>query len=59
MTLRTINKDFKKGIFIAGGITSLNDISQLKTAGIEGVIIGKALYEGKFELKEALNIVRE
>jgi phosphoribosylformimino-5-aminoimidazole carboxamide ribotide isomerase len=39
--------------FIAsGGIRSLSDISMLEEAGCKGVIIGKAIYEGKITLKE-------
>jgi phosphoribosylformimino-5-aminoimidazole carboxamide ribotide isomerase len=45
----------------SGGISSLADIKQLKQAsedptvcGIDSVIVGKALYEGRFTLAEAL-----
>lgn len=41
-------------IIAAGGISSINDLSALKKVGVEGVVIGKALYENKFTLKEAL-----
>jgi phosphoribosylformimino-5-aminoimidazole carboxamide ribotide isomerase len=41
-------------IIAAGGISSLNDLAALKWVGVEGVVIGKALYEGRFTLKEAL-----
>jgi phosphoribosylformimino-5-aminoimidazole carboxamide ribotide isomerase len=44
-------------IIAAGGISSLNDLTALKRIGIEGVVIGKALYEGRFTLKEALKAV--
>ncbi len=41
--------------FIAsGGIHSLDDLAHLKQDNTSGVIIGKALYEGRFNLKEAL-----
>ncbi|MFH0763352.1 MAG: 1-(5-phosphoribosyl)-5-[(5-phosphoribosylamino)methylideneamino]imidazole-4-carboxamide isomerase [Candidatus Omnitrophota bacterium] len=45
-------------IIASGGISSLADIYKLKSLekyGLRGVIIGKALYEGKFSLKEALS----
>lgn len=51
-------KDWKQAgfeIICAGGVSSLNDIRQLKAAGIDGAIIGKALYESKIDLKEAIN----
>lgn len=43
-------------IIVAGGISSIADIKKLKIMGIEGVIVGKALYEGKFKIKEANNV---
>jgi phosphoribosylformimino-5-aminoimidazole carboxamide ribotide isomerase len=44
-------------IIAAGGIGSLSDLAALKRVGVEGVVIGKALYEGRFTLKEALKSV--
>ena len=44
----------------SGGISSLEDIQRLKSAsecGIDSVIVGKALYEGRFTLREALREV--
>ena len=44
-------------IIASGGIATLRDISALKkyeNKGISGVIIGKALYEGRFTLSQAL-----
>ncbi len=44
-------------VIVAGGISSLKDIEQLSSIkGVEGVIIGKALYEGRIDLEEALKI---
>jgi len=57
-TLTAIVKRFRKGLFIAGGISSLDDLVWLKTIGVEGVVVGKALYERRFSLVEALNIAR-
>jgi phosphoribosylformimino-5-aminoimidazole carboxamide ribotide isomerase len=42
----------------SGGVSSLQDLSDLRAVsdcGIDSVIIGKALYEGKFTLEAALN----
>ena len=44
-------------IIAAGGIGSLNDLAALKRVGVEGAVIGKALYEGRFTLAEALKSV--
>lgn len=43
-------------VIAAGGISSLEQIKVLKHIGVEGVIIGKALYTGDIELKEALEM---
>ncbi len=51
-------KEWKKAdfeIICAGGISSTEDIKDLKAIGASGAIIGKALYEGKITLKEVLN----
>jgi len=38
----------------SGGVSSLADLRALKAAGAPGAIVGRALYEGKFTLPEAL-----
>ena len=44
-------------IIAAGGIGGLNDLVALKRVGVAGAVIGKALYDGRFTLKEALKSV--
>lgn len=39
-------------LIASGGISSLSDIRMVQKAGCEGVIIGKALYEGKIKISE-------
>lgn len=39
-------------LIASGGVSSLDDIRQLHEAGIPAVVFGKALYEGRFTLKE-------
>jgi phosphoribosylformimino-5-aminoimidazole carboxamide ribotide isomerase len=46
-------------VIAAGGIGSLGDLAALNQVGVEGVVIGKALYEGRFTLKEAIKTVEE
>ncbi|MEX2681886.1 MAG: 1-(5-phosphoribosyl)-5-[(5-phosphoribosylamino)methylideneamino]imidazole-4-carboxamide isomerase [Candidatus Sigynarchaeota archaeon] len=41
-------------VFAAGGTRNLGDIKDLREVGAAGVIIGKALYEGKIDLAAAL-----
>ncbi|HET7535340.1 MAG TPA: 1-(5-phosphoribosyl)-5-[(5-phosphoribosylamino)methylideneamino]imidazole-4-carboxamide isomerase [Candidatus Didemnitutus sp.] len=38
----------------SGGVSSLDDLRVLRTTGATGAIVGRALYENKFTLKEAL-----
>jgi len=44
----------KPPVIAAGGISSLNHLKMLKSLGAEGAIVGKALYTGDIDLKEAL-----
>ena len=51
----------KKPVVASGGISSLADIaalSALHEIGVEGAIVGKALYAGAFTLQEALTITK-
>lgn len=41
-------------VIASGGITTLKDLHELKKCGVYGVIVGKALYEKRFTLKEAM-----
>ena len=43
----------------SGGVSSLNDLRELKKAGCAGAILGKAMYEKAFTLAEALEAVKE
>lgn len=42
-------------IIASGGITTLDDIRRLRSLGLYGAIIGKALYNGNLTLEEVLN----
>ena len=39
-------------LIASGGVSCMNDLYQLKELGCEGVILGKAIYEGNITLKE-------
>lgn len=43
-------------VIASGGISSLDDLVKLKAINVAGVIIGKALYNGNFSLKDALEL---
>ncbi|MGD0070484.1 MAG: 1-(5-phosphoribosyl)-5-[(5-phosphoribosylamino)methylideneamino]imidazole-4-carboxamide isomerase [Candidatus Bathyarchaeia archaeon] len=56
-TLKQACQSRNAKVIAAGGIGSINDLIALKRIGVEGAVIGKALYEGRFTLKEAINKV--
>ncbi len=46
----------------SGGVSSLEDLKRLKAAsgcGIDSVIVGKALYEGRFTVRQAIEVLAE
>ncbi|WP_319508824.1 1-(5-phosphoribosyl)-5-[(5-phosphoribosylamino)methylideneamino]imidazole-4-carboxamide isomerase [uncultured Methanolobus sp.] len=46
-------------VIASGGVTSLDDLIALKKTGAKAVVVGSALYTGKFTLPEAINIISE
>jgi phosphoribosylformimino-5-aminoimidazole carboxamide ribotide isomerase len=61
---RKIIKDFAEStglsVYIAGGINRIEDIIYLRglqNIGVKGAIIGKALYENRIDLSEAIRVV--
>lgn len=45
-------------IIASGGITEIADIKKLAELGLEAVIIGRALYEGRLNLSDAINAAK-
>ncbi|MDR2655682.1 MAG: 1-(5-phosphoribosyl)-5-[(5-phosphoribosylamino)methylideneamino]imidazole-4-carboxamide isomerase [Oscillospiraceae bacterium] len=41
-------------IIASGGISFLSEITELKNTGVHGAIIGKAIYEGRLDLRQVL-----
>jgi phosphoribosylformimino-5-aminoimidazole carboxamide ribotide isomerase/phosphoribosylanthranilate isomerase len=57
--LKSVCSVTKKPVIASGGIATLEDISalaKLQSIGIEGAIVGKALYAGAFTLEQALKV---
>ncbi len=57
--LREITSRTPKPVVASGGVSSLDDIAALRDLvphGVEGAIVGKALYAGAFTLAEALDV---
>lgn len=42
-------------LIASGGVSSIDDIKGLDTAGIPAVVFGKAIYEGRIDLKELMS----
>jgi phosphoribosyl isomerase A len=60
--LKEVMQRTKKPVVASGGISSLQDIRDLRalvSQGLEGAILGKSLYAGKFTLQQALAIANE
>ena len=49
----------KVSVIAAGGISSLDRILRLARSGVEAAIVGRAIYTGHVNLKEALNAINE
>ncbi|MCS7046304.1 MAG: 1-(5-phosphoribosyl)-5-[(5-phosphoribosylamino)methylideneamino]imidazole-4-carboxamide isomerase, partial [Gemmataceae bacterium] len=42
-------------VIASGGVTTLNEVRQLAAMGVAGCIVGRALYEGRLNLKDILH----
>ena len=42
------------GVILAGGVGSIDDLLRAKASAVAGVVVGRALYEGRFTLAQAL-----
>ncbi len=49
---KEILKNSKVNLIASGGVSNIEDLYKVKEIGCEGVIIGKAIYEGRITLKE-------
>ena len=49
-----LKKSVDLPIVYSGGITTIDDIRKLNESGVEGIVIGSALYKDKIDLTEAL-----
>lgn len=57
--ISTLIEAIGQPVIAAGGISSLNHLKMLKKLGVEGAIVGKALYTGDIDLKKALSEVNQ
>jgi phosphoribosylformimino-5-aminoimidazole carboxamide ribotide isomerase len=45
-------------VVASGGVASLDDVKACKAAGLAGVIVGKAIYEGRLRLSDAVKLAK-
>lgn len=45
-------------VIASGGVTTQEDVAQLASLNVSGCIVGRALYEGKLDLREVLDIAK-
>lgn len=50
-------KDMGAAVIASGGVSSLDDLRAVRSAGLAGVIVGRAIYEGRFTVAEGLRAV--
>ena len=53
-----LQKEFKMNIIASGGVSTLEDVEALSALDVYGAILGKAIYTGAIDLKDALKIAR-
>jgi phosphoribosylformimino-5-aminoimidazole carboxamide ribotide isomerase len=41
-------------VIASGGVGSLDDLRRVRAAGLAGAIVGRAIYEGRLTVKEAI-----
>lgn len=56
--MKIFSENVTRNVTASGGIKDINDVKNLIPLNIEGVIIGKAIYSGNLNLKEAVKITR-
>jgi len=56
---RSLVQAVKTPVVASGGVREADDIRRLKPIGVAGVIVGRSLYEGTLDLKEALAAARD
>ena len=55
---KTLMQSYSIDIVASGGVTTIDDVKELRSMGIYGAILGRALYEGTIDLKEAIEVAK-
>jgi phosphoribosylformimino-5-aminoimidazole carboxamide ribotide isomerase len=57
--IRTLASFSSTPVIASGGVTDLDDVRRLAEFDLAGIVIGRALYEGAIDLKEALAVAAQ
>ena len=55
---RTLSQKYSLQITASGGVSTMEDVRQLRKMDLYGAIIGKAYYTGDIDLKKAIEVAR-
>ena len=55
---RQLSSSCKLDIVASGGVSSMEDVKQLRSMDLYGAIIGKAYYTGAIDLAQAIEVAR-
>ena len=58
-SLRELIEVVDAAVIASGGVTSLDDVRAAAAAGARGVIIGRALYDRRIDLRDAIAAARD
>ena len=56
---RTLSRTLSLDLIASGGVSSLQDVEALQALGLSGAILGKALYTGDLDLRQAIALTKE
>ena len=55
---RELSKKYSVDIVASGGVSTINDVCELRKMELYGAIIGKAYYTGAINLSEAIEVAK-
>ncbi|MEM4245831.1 MAG: 1-(5-phosphoribosyl)-5-[(5-phosphoribosylamino)methylideneamino]imidazole-4-carboxamide isomerase [Candidatus Bathyarchaeia archaeon] len=54
LVAKSLRQNWTKTLIVGGGVRGMDDLRSLEILGVDGAIVGKAIYEGKIDLREAI-----
>jgi phosphoribosylformimino-5-aminoimidazole carboxamide ribotide isomerase len=57
--IEDIVRSMRIPIIVAGGVSSIEDVMNIRATGAKGVVIGTAIYNGKIRLKDAMKYAND